>query len=145
MPTMMTPRACRSLPRIRTGRGAGFVRRTRVGCAAGFFGEGRGESSGLGESLASVMMLRWVLSWTLARLHCSRRERTVGKGPVQGANDPRVPVNESCQIVERVGSNGLDIAYMEGANEGHGFRHPWNSFYAGLAQQEMMRECLMEG
>ena len=64
---------------------------------------------------------------------------------VQGANDPRVPVNESRQLVERVRDNGLDVAYMEGANEGHGFRHPWNSFYAGLAQQEMTRECLLEG
>ena len=62
---------------------------------------------------------------------------------VQGANDPRVPVNESRQLVERVRDNGLDVAYMEGANEGHGFRHPWNSFYAGLAQQEMTRECLL--
>ena len=63
---------------------------------------------------------------------------------VQGANDPRVPVNESRQIVERVRGNGLDVSYMEGSNEGHGFRHPWNSFYAGLAEQEMLRECLLE-
>jgi dipeptidyl aminopeptidase/acylaminoacyl peptidase len=64
---------------------------------------------------------------------------------VQGANDPRVPVSESRQLVERVRGNGLDVAYMEGANEGHGFRHPWNAFYAGLAQQQMTRECLLEG
>ena len=64
---------------------------------------------------------------------------------VQGANDPRVPVGESRQIVEAVRGNGLDVAYMEGANEGHGFRNPWNSFYAGLAQQEMTRECLLDG
>jgi dienelactone hydrolase len=64
---------------------------------------------------------------------------------VQGANDPRVPVGESRQIVEAVRGNGLEVAYMEGANEGHGFRNPWNSFYAGLAQQEMTRECLLEG
>ena len=36
-------------------------------------------------------------------------------------------------------------AYMEGANEGHGFRHPWNSFYAGLTQQEMVGDCLLGG
>ena len=64
---------------------------------------------------------------------------------VQGANDPRVPVGESRQMVERVRANGLDVAYMEGANEGHGFRDPWNSFYAGLAQQQMTRECLQGG
>lgn len=64
---------------------------------------------------------------------------------VQGANDPRVPVGESRQLVERVRYNGRDVAYLEGANEGHGFRHPWNAFYAGLAQQQMIRECLLEG
>jgi dipeptidyl aminopeptidase/acylaminoacyl peptidase len=64
---------------------------------------------------------------------------------VQGANDPRVPVGESRQLVERVTANGLEVAYMEGANEGHGFRHPWNTFYASLAQQQMTRECLLDG
>ena len=48
-------------------------------------------------------------------------------------------------MVERVRANGLDVAYMEGANEGHGFRDPWNSFYAGLAQRQMTRECLLGG
>ncbi len=62
---------------------------------------------------------------------------------VQGANDPRVPVGESRQVVERVRGNGLDVTYMEGANEGHGFRHPWNRFYADLAQQHTVRECLV--
>lgn len=61
---------------------------------------------------------------------------------IQGANDPRVPVGESRQLVDRVRANGLDVTYMEGANEGHGFRHPWNAFYAGLAQQQLIRECL---
>lgn len=64
---------------------------------------------------------------------------------IQGANDPRVPVGESRQLVDRVRSNGLDVAYMEGANEGHGFRHPWNAFYAGVAQQQRLRECLLDG
>jgi dipeptidyl aminopeptidase/acylaminoacyl peptidase len=63
---------------------------------------------------------------------------------VQGANDPRVPVGESRQLVERVRGNGRDVSYVEGANEGHGFRHPWNALWAGLAQQELIRECLLE-
>jgi dipeptidyl aminopeptidase/acylaminoacyl peptidase len=63
---------------------------------------------------------------------------------VQGANDPRVPVGESRQLVERVRGNGLDVAYIEGANEGHGFRHPWNSLWAGLAQRELIQRCLLE-
>ena len=61
---------------------------------------------------------------------------------VQGANDPRVPVTESRQLVERVGGSGLEVAYIEGANEGHGFRHPWNSLWAGLAQNQLAEECL---
>jgi dipeptidyl aminopeptidase/acylaminoacyl peptidase len=64
---------------------------------------------------------------------------------VQGANDPRVPVGESRQVVEAVRGNGLRVGYMEGANEGHGFRDPWNAFYAGLAQQQLIRECLAGG
>ena len=64
---------------------------------------------------------------------------------VQGANDPRVPAGESRQLVQRARENGRTVGYMEGANEGHGFRHPWNALYAGLAQQQMLRECLLDG
>jgi dipeptidyl aminopeptidase/acylaminoacyl peptidase len=63
---------------------------------------------------------------------------------VQGANDPRVPVGESRQLVDRVRGNRLEVAYLEGANEGHGFRHPWNALYAGTAEQQMLRACLLE-
>jgi hypothetical protein len=48
-------------------------------------------------------------------------------------------------VVEAVRGNGLRVGYMEGANEGHGFRDPWNAFYAGLAQQQLIRECLAGG
>ncbi len=61
---------------------------------------------------------------------------------VQGANDPRVPVRESRQMVERLRSQGLDVSYIEGANEGHGFREPWNALWAGLSQQGFTRDCL---
>ena len=64
---------------------------------------------------------------------------------VQGANDPRVPVGESRQLVERVRGNDLDVGYLEASDEGHGFRKPWNAFYAGLAQRQMLRECLAGG
>jgi len=63
---------------------------------------------------------------------------------LQGANDPRVPVTESRQFVERLRANGLDVAYLEASNEGHGFSSPWNSIYAGVAQMEMALECLLE-
>lgn len=64
---------------------------------------------------------------------------------VQGANDPRVPVDESRQLVERVRGTDLSVSYMEASNEGHGFRRPWNAFYAALAQRQMLRECLSAG
>ena len=62
---------------------------------------------------------------------------------VQGANDPRVPVTESRQLVERVGTNGRPVAYLEAADEGHGFKKPWNSYYANAAEQQMLAECLV--
>jgi dipeptidyl aminopeptidase/acylaminoacyl peptidase len=40
----------------------------------------------------------------------------------QGANDPRVPLSESEQIVRSVRQKGRDVWYMVAKNEGHGFR-----------------------
>ena len=45
---------------------------------------------------------------------------------VQGANDPRVNIDESDQIVENLRSRGFDIPYMVKYNEGHGFGHEEN-------------------
>jgi dipeptidyl aminopeptidase/acylaminoacyl peptidase len=43
-----------------------------------------------------------------------------------GANDPRVPVSETDQIVDAVKNNGQDVWYMLARNEGHGFRKKEN-------------------
>lgn len=61
---------------------------------------------------------------------------------VQGAKDPRVPVTEALQLVEEVGANGQDVAYVEAADEGHGFKKPWNVVYSFAAEQEMLGACL---
>lgn len=45
---------------------------------------------------------------------------------VQGANDPRVNINESDQIVSKVRAKGMDVPYMVKYNEGHGFYHEEN-------------------
>jgi len=45
---------------------------------------------------------------------------------VQGANDPRVNINESDQIVQSLRKRGYDVPYMVKYNEGHGFRHEEN-------------------
>lgn len=40
---------------------------------------------------------------------------------VQGANDPRVNINEADQIVETLRNNGVEVPYMVKYDEGHGF------------------------
>jgi len=45
---------------------------------------------------------------------------------VQGANDPRVNINESDQVVENLRARGYDVPYMVKYNEGHGFGHEDN-------------------
>jgi dipeptidyl aminopeptidase/acylaminoacyl peptidase len=46
---------------------------------------------------------------------------------IQGANDPRVNINESDQIVSKLRAKGVDVPYMVKYNEGHGFGHEENS------------------
>ncbi|MDR1592077.1 MAG: S9 family peptidase [Prevotellaceae bacterium] len=46
---------------------------------------------------------------------------------VQGANDPRVNINEADQIVERMRERGFYVPYMVKYNEGHGFAREENS------------------
>jgi len=46
---------------------------------------------------------------------------------VQGANDPRVNIDESDQIVEALRAKGVDVPYMVKYDEGHGFAKEENS------------------
>lgn len=46
---------------------------------------------------------------------------------VQGANDPRVNIDESDQIVTTLRARGVDVPYMVKYNEGHGFAHEKNT------------------
>lgn len=46
---------------------------------------------------------------------------------IQGANDPRVNIDESDQIVETLRSRDVDVPYMVKYNEGHGFGHEKNT------------------
>lgn len=45
---------------------------------------------------------------------------------MQGANDPRVNIDESDQIVRNLRKRGYDVPYMVKYNEGHGFRREKN-------------------
>jgi dipeptidyl aminopeptidase/acylaminoacyl peptidase len=47
---------------------------------------------------------------------------------VQGANDPRVNIDESDQIVKAVRTKGFDVPYMVKYDEGHGFSNEENRF-----------------
>ncbi len=53
---------------------------------------------------------------------------------IQGANDPRVNINESDQIVEALRARGFDVPYMVKYNEGHGFHREENQmeFYTAM-------------
>ncbi|MUP45721.1 S9 family peptidase [Gramella sp. BOM4] len=46
---------------------------------------------------------------------------------VQGANDPRVNINESDQIVSALRNKGIDVPYLVKYDEGHGFHKEENS------------------
>jgi len=47
---------------------------------------------------------------------------------VQGANDPRVNIDESDQIVEALRARNVDVPYMVKYDEGHGFGNEENQF-----------------
>lgn len=53
---------------------------------------------------------------------------------VQGANDPRVNINESDQIVTALRAKGFEVPYMVKYNEGHGFQREENrlDFYTTM-------------
>jgi dipeptidyl aminopeptidase/acylaminoacyl peptidase len=63
---------------------------------------------------------------------------------IQGRNDPRVPVSESRQIVDKVRAQGGEVWYIEAANEGHGISKPQNGFYVGAAAFAFLRKHLLE-
>ncbi len=60
---------------------------------------------------------------------------------IQGKNDPRVPVTEAEQIVERARANGTKVWYLRAENEGHGFARKENAdfrFYSMVRFIETM-------
>ncbi len=54
---------------------------------------------------------------------------------VQGANDPRVNIDESDQVVENLRARGFDVPYMVKYDEGHGFGKEHNRI--------QLYECMM--
>ena len=64
---------------------------------------------------------------------------------VQGANDPRVNIDESDQIVEALRAKGFDVPYMVRYNEGHGFRREENSITMYSAMMGFLAKHFKEG
>jgi dipeptidyl aminopeptidase/acylaminoacyl peptidase len=60
----------------------------------------------------------------------------------QGANDPRVNIQESDQIVKALKKRGIDVEYMVKENEGHGFRNEENRFDFYRAMEKFLGEHL---
>jgi|APSaa5957512622_1039677.scaffolds.fasta_scaffold00370_7 dipeptidyl aminopeptidase/acylaminoacyl peptidase len=60
----------------------------------------------------------------------------------QGANDPRVNINESDQIVEAMQKRGVEVEYLVKDNEGHGFRNEENKFEFYEAMEKFLAKHL---
>ncbi len=60
----------------------------------------------------------------------------------QGANDPRVPVAESKQIVEALKANNVEYEYILFPDEGHGFARPENRLKFYAAAEEFLAKHL---
>lgn len=60
----------------------------------------------------------------------------------QGANDPRVNIHESDQIVEAMTERGIPVTYLVFPDEGHGFARPENSIAFAAAGENFLKTCL---
>lgn len=63
---------------------------------------------------------------------------------VQGANDPRVNIAESDQMVEALRNRGVDVEYMVKDNEGHGFHNEENRFEFYRTMERFLNEHLKD-
>jgi len=61
---------------------------------------------------------------------------------VQGANDPRVNIDESDQIVKNLRARGFYVPYMVKYNEGHGFQHENNRIELYETMMGFFSQCL---
>lgn len=61
---------------------------------------------------------------------------------IQGKTDPRVPVSESRQMVDKLKAAGKSVWYIEAEDEGHGFRKPWNSIYSKMVEFQFINEIM---
>jgi dipeptidyl aminopeptidase/acylaminoacyl peptidase len=74
----------------------------------------------------------------LFKAHQIRRPLLIG----QGANDPRVNVKESEQIVEAIEKNQGSVTYVVYPDEGHGFARPENRVDFNARAENFLAACL---
>jgi dipeptidyl aminopeptidase/acylaminoacyl peptidase len=60
----------------------------------------------------------------------------------QGANDPRVNVRESDQIVAAMKAKGIPVTYVLFPDEGHGFSRPENNMAFNAVEEAFFARCL---
>jgi dipeptidyl aminopeptidase/acylaminoacyl peptidase len=60
----------------------------------------------------------------------------------QGANDPRVNVRESDQIVESMSAKNIPVTYVLFPDEGHGFARPVNNIAFQAVAENFLGKCL---
>ena len=61
---------------------------------------------------------------------------------VQGAQDPRVNINESDQMVAAFRQRGVTVEYLVKENEGHGFANEENRFELYEAMERFLAKHL---
>lgn len=62
---------------------------------------------------------------------------------IQGANDPRVPEQQSEDMIAAIRANGVRVSYVLADNEGHGFEKSENKVISDGAQIAFLREMLL--
>jgi dipeptidyl aminopeptidase/acylaminoacyl peptidase len=60
-----------------------------------------------------------------------------------GANDPRVPLSESDQIVAAMESTGVPVWYVVARDEGHGYQKKGNIDYLRTVSTAFLKSCLL--
>ena len=60
----------------------------------------------------------------------------------QGANDPRVNVAESDQIVAAMQARNIPVTYVVFPDEGHGFARPVNNIAFNAVAENFLAKCL---
>ena len=63
---------------------------------------------------------------------------------MQGGNDPRVPLSEAEQMVERVKQNEKPVWYLMAKDEGHGFAKKGNADFQFYATVMFVRRYLLD-